>query len=363
MRLNRIFYLFAVLAGFFVSGQSFAWVPIATCNGQNVKWSGSNASMSASGVGFPVGDWRNALSETVSKWYNQPSNFSISMSWDDASVGLGNGQNEVWWSSNFGAPAVTNFWYNTQTCTFTEADVRFDNTVAYHYTHTASSLWPYGGGSRPFQTTAMHELGHVAGLGHEGDVYNIMGEDWTHIHANCGLAYAYPGEDAVSGVVALYGAWAGALEELGVANWRRTGVLGGGYSDHSRTRVFDAATGVELPLWSSFPEPVYRVNAGQVVRLELTYENMGKTTPLLADARVYLSTNNCITSLDTVLENFWVSQSRDVPFLTTRTITIPTTLASGSLRWLGASIDDPAAHSEFYDNDYENASYIGVRVN
>jgi hypothetical protein len=283
------------------------------------------------------------------------------MIWGDTSVSLGNGQNEVWWTSGFGAPAVTNYWFNTGSCTFNEADVRFDNTVAYHYTHTKGSLWPYGGAKRPFQTTAMHELGHVVGLGHEGDVYNIMGQDWDHIHANCGLAYAYPGEDAVSGAVALYGVWSGSLEELGVAHWRRTGVSGG-YSVHDRTRLLNSS-GVELAKWTSSPEPVYRVNKGQVVRLEMTYENMGKTSPLTADARIYLSSNDCITTVDTVLQSFWLSQSRNTPYTITRTITIPATLTSGSFRWLGVNIDDPASFTEFYDNAYENASYIGIRVN
>lgn len=362
MSSKKFIHLAAVLFGLALTNQAFAWTPVATCNGKNLKWSGSNASLRAASVSFPVGPWRDALAESVTRWYNQPSNFYISMSYDDPSVGLGNGQNEVWWSNNFGAPAVTNYWFNTSSCTFNEADVRFDNTEAYHYTHTASSLWGYGGAYRPFQTTALHELGHVAGLGHEGDVYNIMGEDWTHIHANCGLAYAYPGEDAVTGVVALYGLWSGSKEELGVANWRRVGVLGGGYSNHSRTRLLNAS-GVELPLWSSSPEPVYRVNRGQVVRLEMTYENMGKTSPLTSSARIRLSTNSCISGLDSTLASLSLSQGRNTPFTITSTVTIPTTLASGSLRWLGARIDDPGTAAEFYDNDYENASYLGIRVN
>lgn len=362
MSSKSFLHLAAALSGLLLTNQAFAWTPSQTCNGKNLRWAGSSVPMRASMIGFPAGPWRDALAESVTRWFNQPSLFSVAMAYEDPSVGLGNGQNEVWWSSNPGAPAITNYWYNTQTCTLTEADVRFNNTVPYDYTHVAASLWPYGGSRRPFQTTAMHELGHVAGLGHEADVYNIMGQDWTHIHGNCGLAYAYPGEDAVSGVVALYGLWNGSKEELGVANWRRTGAVAGGYSAHRRTRLLDSS-GVELPLWTGSPEPVYRVNRGQVVRLEMTYESMGRAASTSSPVRVRLSGNSCITGLDPAVSAFTVSQGRGSPFTTTSTVTIPANLASGSLRWLGARIDDPSAATEFYDNDYENASYLGIRVN
>lgn len=59
----------------------------------------------------------------------------------------------------------------------------------------------YGGGSRPFQTTAIHEFGHAAGLGHENAEYNIMGEDWTHISCNGSTYRSYVGEDANDGLV------------------------------------------------------------------------------------------------------------------------------------------------------------------
>ena len=69
---------------------------------------------------------------------------------------------------------------------------------------------------RPFQTTAMHELGHSVGLGHEADEHNIMGRDWEHIHVNGDTARAYAGEDACDG----RGPGAsGVVEDLQVTTW------------------------------------------------------------------------------------------------------------------------------------------------
>lgn len=60
------------------------------------------------------------------------------------------------------------------------------------YSHTLY-LWNYGGSYRPYQTTVMHELGHAMGLEHEDDEYNVMGKDYTHIHAHGGFGTAYLG--------------------------------------------------------------------------------------------------------------------------------------------------------------------------
>ena len=204
------------------AGNAFAYTLIG-CGSSNLKWASNVYATSAASARFPVGPWRNALAFVVNRWNNNPSLLGYSITYNDPSVGLGNGQSEVWWSSGFGAPAVANWWFNTSTCRFTEVDIRFDNTVPYHYTTTKTSLWPYGGASRPFQTTAMHEFGHAGGLGHTANTYNIMGADWTHIHANGSTATAYPGEDASQGMVALYGLWTAGPQDLGVVHWRQTG--------------------------------------------------------------------------------------------------------------------------------------------
>jgi hypothetical protein len=343
-----------------MSGEASAWTWWIKCGATNAKWSGNVYSTSASAVGFPVGPWRDALQSVVSHWNSNPSNLAYGISYNDPSVGLGNGQSEVWWSSGFGAPAITNAWYNTSSCTLSEMDVRFDNTVAYTYSTSKTSLWPYGGGSRPFQTTAMHEFGHAGGLGHTATTYNIMGQDWTHIHANGASAIAYSGEDADSGLVAVYGPWVNSPEDVAIAHWRYIG-SSGGYSTHARTRILNTS-GVELTkVCAGCAEPVYNVSKGQQVQVEFTYENMGKTSPISANIGFYLSTNDTITTVDSLLGSTSASLARDTPFTFSSTITIPTWTTSGQTYWIGGMIDHTGLIAE--GNESNNASYIGIKVN
>ena len=282
-----------------------------------------------------------------------------SMIYDDTSVGMNNGQSEVWWQSSPGAPAITYWWYNTGSCTFNETDIIFDNTVAYSTTTSKSSLWPYGGGSRPFQTTAMHEFGHAQGLGHTADRYAIMGQDWDHIHANGTTATAYPGEDAMAGSCAVYGLDAALVQDLGAAHWRWTGASGA-YSAHDRTRLFNTSL-VELPKVAGTLEPVYRVSKGQAVRLEMSFENMGASTQTVK-VGYYLSTNDLISTADTFLGEQTITVSRD-SVLTTNgsTVTVPTWTTSGVNYWIGAIIDYNGAVPEIYESN--NATYTGIRIN
>jgi len=328
------------------------------CGTLNARWASNVYTTSASGTGFPVGPWRNALTTVVNRWHGNPSNLGFSVSYDDPSIGLGNGQSEVWWTSGFGAPAITNSWFNTSTCQFTEADIRFDNTVPYSNTTSKSSLWPYGGSFRPFQTTAMHEFGHAAGLAHTATTYNIMGQDWTHIFVNGATTTAYPGEDASAGVVAVYGLWSGGPQDLGVAHWRWTG-SSGEYSTHDRTRILDAS-GVELTRVAGTAERTYFVNKGQTVRLEMSYENMGRTSPLTVAVGYYLSTNDTISTVDTFLGSSSLTLSRDQVLTTTSSLVVPSTLTSGATYWLGAIIDYNGAIAE--GNESNNATYIAIRV-
>lgn len=338
-------------------GEAFAYNTIK-CGTVSAKWTSNSYTTSASAIGFPVGPWRNALASVVSRWHNNPSNLGFGISYDDPGVGLGNGQSEVWWTSGFGAPAIANWWLNTSTCRFSEVDIRFDNTVAYHYTTSKSSLWPYGGAYRPFQTTAMHEFGHAAGLGHTASVYSVMGSDWTHIHANGATATAYPGEDASAGVVAVYGLWASGPQDVGVAHWRRVGASGE-YSTHDRTRILSTG-GVELARVAGTAERTYYVNKGQTVLLEMSLENMGRTSPLTVGVGYYRSTNDTISISDTFLGSTSYSLARDSVLTTTRTLVIPSTLTSGATYWLGAIIDYTGVLAEGYESN--NATYIAIRV-
>ena len=332
------------------------------CGSTKVKWPLDAIVLRASSVGFPAGNpYRTALGTVETRWTHEPSKMTFTVRYDEASVGSGNLQNEIWWAAPpaIEAPAYADVWWNDD-CEIIEADVVFNNTEAYTTSTAKASHWSYGGAYRPFHTTAMHEFGHAVGLGHTANRYSIMGTDWDHVHTNGVSAVAYPGEDAVAATVAVYGISSANVQDLGVSHWRWTG-SSGEYSTHGRTRLFDSA-GVELPLVAGTAEPVYRVNRGQFVRLEMTYENMSATSPRTVKVGYYLSANDFISTTDTFLAERTLTLYRSAPDTLSDTfLFLPPTLVSGQTYYLGAFIDYDGAVNEAYETN--NASYLAIRVN
>lgn len=370
--MKKTILLSSLLALSALAGKSYAATLDNSCNGVNKKWSSNSVTFRASQTGFPSGnDYRTALGHVITQFNKNPSKIRFSMQYDDASVGMNNGQNEVWWSSTISAPAVAYTW---KSCYWlfgwkhdiTESDVVFKNTVSYtpgtEYSATridASTITPYGGASRPFKTTALHEFGHAAGLGHENGRYSIMGQDWDHIHRNYIYALAYMGEDANYGLLQLYGQNSGNVQDLGVVHWKYDGASGA-YSSHIKTKLYNSS-GVELPYSTVNGERRYNVNKGQLVRLELTYENNGESSQVPA-INYYVSTNSLITTADTLLAStsFTLNPEGNV-YTSSRSLTIPNNLNSNQDYWIGAIIDPNNVISEVEENN--NATYLPIRVN
>ncbi|MCA8961489.1 MAG: hypothetical protein KDC38_13285 [Planctomycetes bacterium] len=336
--------------------------------GSPVTWSGDTANMRTSSVSFPAGAFRDAIVETMQDWNGGPSQFDFTWQHGDTSVGTSNFQNEIWItaassSSLSGAPAICISW--NLFGSLQEADVLFadrpSSTTFWSTSHSKNNLLPYGASSRPFQTTALHELGHALGLNHENRWYNIMGQDWDHIHANGSSVHYYAGEDGMSGAVFLYGTSSG--EDLGVVHWRYTGASGE-YSAHARSRMFTSTGGSLSTFLDTTYNPNgeigYRVNSGQTVQIELSYENNGATTQSTS-VGFYLSTNDFISTGDQLLATSTFTLGRNTVFTTQSTITIPSGLASGTIRWVGAVVDRSGTLSE--TDESNNATYIAIRIN
>lgn len=325
------------------------------------RWSGNRVTMRAASVSFPSGSsYRSALGTIVSRFYNNPSEQWFRQWYNDNSVGFNNGQNEVWFSSDASySPAVTFWWYSWWSGRIREADVVFYNGVAYTSGMNKTTLWSYGGSRRPFQTTAIHEYGHAAGLRHEDDEYNIMGQDWTHIATNGSTSRSYVGEDACDGLVALYGrASGGSFEDVSATMFRWTG-RSGGYSRHGLCRMFNQWGGL-LGSSSFNGQRRYNVSRGQRVRAQFTYENNGETTRTV-NVAYYISTNSYISTYDTRIATQRMTLGRANVYTWSKTLTIPWSLSSGQTRYLGVIVD--------YDNrlaetdSSNNAAYQIIRIN
>lgn len=347
--------LAGVLLACACASQSMAYNFIDYCGSTPVRWSGSSKSFSAASASFPSGgEWYNALQVAMSR-VNDPINFTIGFATGDTSVAIGNGQSEIWFSSDPAhSPAVT---YNYTTCTggsmITESDVVFYNGEPYTSNMATSGLYGYGGGSRPFQTTAVHELGHAINLHHVNTEYNIMGQDYYHLHANAGLGRSYLGEDAADGAIYLYGPNGG--QDLSLAHWKWIG-SSGQYSTHGHTKLY-SSSGAELPSVVVAGESRFDVTAGQTIQVELTAENSG-AAPQTVQIGFYLSTNNAIATSDTLITTQSRTVTRDNVDTYLATITLPSGLASGDY-WLGAIIDSNNAVAESAEDN--NATYFPVR--
>lgn len=335
-----------------IAANAIAWNSYGT-------WASNFPRMRASAVSFPDGNsYRTALGVVATRYLNNPSELGFNQTYGDGSVAFNNGQNEVWFSADSDySPAVT-FWW-TAGSTIVEADVIFYNGEAYTSSMTKTSLWTFGGSYRPFETTACHEYGHAAGLLHENDEYNIMGQDWTHIHCNGQTARSYVGEDACDGLVDTYGRYSGGnIQDVSVSLHKYLGTHGE-YSTHQMSKMYTSGGSV-LASDSYNGQPRYKVGKGQTVKVGFTYENEGETTQTV-NVGFYISTNSTISTGDTLIATGWVTESRGNVHSITSTVNIPENLTSGKTYYLGVIIDYDNALSEVDGSN--NAAYHIIKIN
>lgn len=344
---------------------SLAYNFIDYCNGNPVGWYYSSASITGAQVSFPAGgSWYNALLTAIRRVNDNPSRFYYTLYTGDTSVAIGNGQSEIWFSSSSAYnPAVA---YNQTVCYWSgsawvyyidETDIVFYNAVPYTTNLAANNnLRGYGGANRPFETTAIHELGHGLGLAHVNTEYNIMGTDYYHLHANGGVARSYLGEDASDGAVRLYGLANTVIEDVSVVHWKRIGASGE-YSSHGRTALYDSTGTTVLPSVVDAGEARFDVSAGQPIQVELTVENNGRSSQTVRIG-YYLSTNNAIVTSDTLIATETRTVTRNNVDTYKTSLTIPSGLPSGDY-WLGVIIDDTNAVAERVEGN--NATYFPVR--
>lgn len=344
-----------------------------TCSGIPLKMSSNNIVARASTTSFPAGYWRDGLQNAINQFNRNPSNMWYSLVDDTGGVALGNGQNEIWGSTDQGvlqgAPAIAYSWWDCYwffgwVARMTEGDVIFDytNTAANPFEWTATrsktALFNYTGSGRLLQGTAVHEFGHAVGLLHVNTTYNVMGSDFSHVHTNGSTTNAYIGEDAGNGTAFLYGNWAGGPLDLGAVHWRHTGASGE-YSTHGRTRVFDNATGALLPTFNVNGETGYQVRRGQGIRVEFTYENNGRDTVSNFPVRYYVSSNDIISTGDRWISSSTFTLGRDVVLTTTKTLTVPADLAFANY-WVGVIVNPTNSVAE--SDTSNNATYVPIRV-
>jgi hypothetical protein len=241
-----------------------------------------------------------------------------------------------------------------------ECDMGVSTDVTYTTTDDKVDSNQYGGWGRTMGSTVMHELGHCIRIGHRSTEYNIMGADFTHVHANGGELYFYMGEDAADRLVALHDVNTD-FEDVGVVHWRYAGNPDGdAYSNHERTVVMSASYD-ELPSYTEDDgdNPVFLVRRGHDIRPEFTFENNGSTNSVQIEVDYLLSTNDLITSQDDWIGATTMSMGRDNVYTTSRSVWVPSWTEPGRYH-VGARIADLVdLHDDVSQN---NATYIDIDV-
>ena len=341
---------------------------IKTSNGTKIVWASKAVTFSCGKKSFPAGSpYRDALTEAIYLWNQTPANFTFGVNWGDGSLKRGNGQNEAWFSDNPSAlkdsPAVCWRWKYSSggKLWWSEADIIFDADEAWSPYSYPTSLWPYGGPYRPFVTTALHEMGHAMGLNHENRFYNVMGEDYTHIHTDQLETVGYAGSDATQGALFLYGKSGkyGWKEDVAVTHWMYGG-KDGEYSKHKPTAMIrtDMWKEVDWEMLSGFK--LYHVKPGTSYHAGFTFENTGYSDQPIVKMAGYISTNKAISTFDRFIGSTEINLPAGAVWTTTVQLTIPADLKVGMIYYLGVVVDYQNNIGEF--NEGNNSSFHQIKI-
>lgn len=304
-----------------------------TCSGHNIVWGSGRTTMYISTTSFPAGSsWDSRLQNAMWHWNNvKGSDFNFYVGRDtDGSHSSSNGRNEVYLDNSLsGALAVTLkryhcYWFFGYHYGIDETDIAFNNNYSW-----STSSYNYGtptGSPYNVEGVALHELGHALGLNHEdrwmatmNSYYPASGpfgyyKEWDPFGDDrLGLRFLYPDSTTETDIAA--------------SPLKRTG------------------TGSSSLV--SSPSSAAR---GSYVTIQFTFSNLSTATRTF-DIAFYLSTNNYISSFDTLLgTNYGAWGSAGYTGTFSRTLWIPSSTTPGTY-YLGFIVDDNFDLTENNENN------------
>lgn len=379
------------------SAQTLAW-EIITCQlpvnqGKKKHWNIKEYQVLIDPVSIPKDSPQyQAVLNAVEHMNANPSQFRYRIKgFDTNGVAKLNGESEIW-MQDLGKPyqGVSAIEHSnadfSPDCLATESDIIINThyrpqrepvgTSKISTSNDKNQLFDYGGSDSNLRSIVMHELGHTAGLQHEGNVMNLMGGDNLLI-ANGDTVEPYIGQDTASGLIALHGLAKTAKEEVSVNHWQYGEKIAASsnsfFSVHWRTKLLDEhqqelskvcpyqKPDIQGALIKDCPEPIYQVSNGQTVYLNLSYENAGKSPSIKVKANYYLSTDNHIDTNDQLLKTQNLTLKRNTkPSSQTTKLSIPNNATNGDTYWLGCILDPDNTLQE--SNKANNATYLAIKV-
>lgn len=324
------------LSSLIFTGTSFSY-HYTTCDGDKTTWDDGWTNMYISTTSFPEGGAHDSrLQNAMWHWNNvKKSKWKFYVKRDtDGSHNSDNDRNEIYWDADMsldGTLAVTHmrttcYWlFGTHTW-IDEADIGFNQKYSWStgsYSYSNPNGAPYS-----FESTALHELGHVLGLNHENDVMATLNshypnsgpfgnsKEWDSYADDCqGVRYLYP--ESSTDI------------DIACSVLKRTGSGSSGLTSSPTTAA-----------------------KGSSVTIEYTFSNLG-TSRIDFNIGYYLSTDATISTGDTRLAtNTGAYAGAGSTGTYTKTLTIPSSTATGTY-YLGLIVDYNNAVTE--SNESNNA--------
>ena len=342
------------------------------------RWAGDSVTMRANIFQFGSGsgaDLLDRILDAEEAWAATATDFEYHITLDnDFASTVGNGESEIFFS-NATPPEALAAVFNYKhpfLCFYVESDLVIAPGADFSSSSSKSNLGAYqGDGSQLFSvdedisfvSTMIHELGHVQGLQHEDDEYNCMMPSLQPMfHTNGSTARAYVGEDAAQISRLMYGdknvSSPFGMRDFAVSHWKFNPATS--TAQHTRTGVFSGGGSVGASMVNG--EPVFNVTAGIPIEVEFTVESIGNfTNPFeQVEVRLYLSTNSFISKYDTFLGSSTVfTGSTGFAAPHRFTVTLPTSMPVGQIRYVGAIVNPTGLSTEVLTNN--NATYTAVR--
>jgi hypothetical protein len=276
-------------------------------------------------VFLPAATWSNPAQFQLSEWnevdttdnshpfrINLSPQFSFGANDGDNTMGfLGEaGLNSEYGLSYASALAWTVWWSNPR---IVEADMMLDPSLPWSLSPDPDEF---------FQSTVLHEAGHIRGLGHENDLLSMQNS----------------GTDKILRNEILY------MDDKEGARQHASHVT------ESDIVIYNKWHNGSVPLWMTVSPTTARV--GQTINLnDITVENRGTLAFGSLRFGTYLSTNSTISTGDQLLNTgFWGSFPRFSLSEFDWSVTVPTVADCGT-RFIGGIVDDNGAYAERFEGN------------
>jgi len=343
----------------------------ASAHATHGKWDTNVITMRASATSFPSNSsYRSSLGDARLRFLENPSKFWIDVQYNDTSVGVGNGQNEIWFTGahteNPGRAYISyDFWNSNR---IVEVDFTFSTHVQFTTSMSKTSLRAYGGAYASFEVGALYMFARAAGVAFEWDELNLMllphDARATYVTLNGSTCRSYLGEDVCDALVDTYGRRSGSsIEDVSATHWKHGWNETQQYYMPVLCEMFDSDQNTVLPSSSYNGQRRYLVYPGQTVFAQFTFENNGETaqSPRLG---YYISTNSTISTSDTLVSELSLRLIRDSPDTANGpSIQIPSNLVPGRTYYLGVITNHDNRISEVTadNNQAYHIIEVGIR--